>query len=436
MKKRVLFAIKRRKLSDIRKKIEEGTAVVLTVQELINQIRDDDVIKFEDIDIVTTATKGLMSGIMGIFSFRLSPPKTLRKFIEITINGIPSFPGPCPNEYLGIADLIVYGTAQSKTIEDYCGGSLFRDIVEGKSVETIAKSSEREIVKKNLVLEDMQFAKLMGTRQAIKNYNAMINCESYSVDTIFSCLPFEPNKSEITFAGCGALNPFQNDPEFESFGVGSPVLVNGNIGYLIGPGTRNYIAKPNMMTISPLSGMKPEFMGAFKTSYGLEPICSLALPIPILNENIFNNLVKSDKDVKLNILSLVGREKVGEITYGDVWDNNFRMKFNAEVCKRCEKCDVIDKCPTNAFIINDGIISRIDRSRCFNCGNCARLCPEAFELDMKQIEFEGSEIPIVLRQSDRHGAIQLAEQLKSMILSGDFPLKKSISTLKFAKAVK
>jgi putative methanogenesis marker 16 metalloprotein len=432
----VLFAIKRRKLSDIRKKIEEGTAVVLTVQELINQIRDDDVIKFEDIDIVTTATKGLMSGIMGIFSFRLSPPKTLRKFIEITINGIPSFPGPCPNEYLGIADLIVYGTAQSKTIEDYCGGSLFRDIVEGKSVETIAKSSEGEIVKMNLVLEDMQFAKLMGTRQAIKNYNAMINCESYSVDTIFSCLPFEPNKSEITFAGCGALNPFQNDPEFESFGVGSPVLVNGNIGYLIGPGTRNYIAKPNMMTISPLSGMKPEFMGAFKTSYGLEPICSLALPIPILNENIFNNLVKSDKDVKLNILSLVGREKVGEITYGDVWDNNFSMKFNAEVCRRCEKCDVVDKCPTNAFIIKDGIISGINRSRCFNCGNCAHLCPEAFELDMKQIEFEGSEIPIVLRQSDRHGAIQLADQLKSMILSGDFPLKKSISTLKFAKAVK
>jgi len=190
------------------------------------------------------------------------------------------------------------------------------------------------------------------------------------------------------------------------------------------------------MTISPLSGMKPEFMGAFKTSYGLEPICSLALPIPILNENVFNNLVKSDKDVKLTILSLVGREKVGEITYGDVWDNNFRMKFNTEVCRKCEKCDVIDKCPTNAFIIKDGIISGIDRSRCFNCGNCAHLCPEAFELDLKQIKFEGSEIPVVLRQSDRHGAIQLAEQLKSMILRGEFPLKKSISRLKFAEAVK
>ena len=428
--------IKKRKISEIKKKIENNTAIILTVQELIDQISEGKKIKFEDVDVVTTATKGLMSGIMGIFSFRLSPPKTLRKFTEVKINGIPAFPGPCPNEYLGIVDLIIYGTSQSQTIENYCGGSLFREIVEGKPIEIIAKSAEGETIEKEMGLEDMQFAKLMGTRQAIKNYNAMINCETYNVNTIFSCLPFEPNNTEITFSGCGALNPFQNDPEFESFGVGSPVLINGNIGYLIGPGTRNYIAKPNMMTIAPFKGMKPEYMGAFKTSCGLEPICSIALPIPILNAEIFNNLVKSDKDVKLTILSLVGREKVGEINYGNVWDNNFLMKFNPDACKNCDKCDVIDKCPTNAFIIKEGKISAIDRSRCFNCGNCARLCPEAFKLDLKTVKFEGQEIPVVLRQSDRYGAIMLAEELKSMILNGEFPLKKPIGKLDFAEYVK
>ena len=100
------------------------------------------------------------------------------------------------------------------------------------------------------------------------------------------------------------------------------------------------------------------------------------------------------------------------------------------------KCDVIGECPTNAFIINNGIITGIDRSLCFNCGNCAYLCPEAFELDLKTIKFEGKDVPIVLRQSDRNGAITLAEQLKSMILNREFPLKKPISKLKFAKAVK
>ena len=427
---------KKRKLSEIRKKVENGSAVVLTVQELIDQISEGEKVKFEDVDIITTATKGLMSGIMGIFSFRLSPPKTLRKFTEVDINGIPAFPGPCPNEYLGIVDLIIYGTTQSHTKDNYCGGSLFREIVEGKPINILAKSAEGETIEKVMKLEDMQFAKLIGTRQAIKNYNAMINCENYQVNTIFSCLPFEPGKTELTFSGCGALNPFQNDPNFESFGVGSPVLVNGNIGYLMGPGTRNYIEKPNMMTIAPFEGMKPEYMGAFKTSYGLEPICSLALPIPILNENIFNNIVKSDKMVKLTILSLVGREKVGEITYGDVWDNNFFMKFNQDACKKCEECKAIDKCPTDAFIIKRGKISAIDRSRCFNCGNCNHLCPEAFKLDLKRIKFEGKDIPIVLRQSDRYGAIKLAEYLKSMILKSEFPLGKPITKIQFAKEVK
>ncbi|MFX0057653.1 MAG: methanogenesis marker 16 metalloprotein [Candidatus Hodarchaeota archaeon] len=427
---------KQRGLKDIRKKIENGTAKVITVQEFIDRIDSGESVKFEDVDIVTTATKGLMSGIMGIFSFRLSPPKTLRKFTEIGVNGIPAYPGPCPNEYLGIADLIIYGTSQSKTKENYCGGSLFRELVEGKTVEIIAKSSEGERIERNITLGDMQFAKLMGTRQAIKNYNAMINCETHKIDTIFSCLPFEPNKAEITFSGCGALNPFENDPEFLNYGVGTPLLVNGSIGYLIGPGTRNYIAKPNMMTIAPMINMQPQFMGAFKTSYGLEPICSIAVPIPILNEKIFNNLIRSDKDVKLTILSLVGREKVGETTYGDVWDNNFLMKFDSEACKNCEKCKVLDYCPTNAFIVKDGLVSAIDRSRCFNCGNCIKLCPDAFKLNLKSVKFEGQEVPIVLRQSDRYGAIMLAEELKSQILKGEFPLRNPTGKLDFAEYVK
>ena len=426
----------KRKLSEIRNKISSGTANVITVQEFITQINTGEHITFEDVDVITTATKGLMSGIMGVFSFRLSPPKTLRKFTEISINGIPAFPGPCPNEYLGIADLIVYGTAQSQTREQYCGGSLFRELVEGKPVEILAKSSEGEKVEKELTLTDMQYAKLMGTRQAIKNYNAMLNCESYPIDTIFSCLPFEPNKSELTFSGCGALNPFQNDPEFQSIGVGTPLLVNGAIGYLMGPGTRNYVEKPNMMTIAPMIQMSPEYMGAFKTSYGLEPICSIAVPIPILSERVFNNIVKSDKEVILKILSLVGREKVGEITYGDVWENNFVMKFNPEACKKGYECKTIDKCPTDAFIIKDGLIVAIDKSRCFNCGTCARLCPDAFKLDLKSIPFEESEIPIVLRQSDRAGAIMLAEQLKLMILNEEFQLEKPTGKLDFAESIK
>ena len=425
--------VKKRKLSDIRKKIADGSAKVITVQELIDSIGNGENIQFEDVDVITTATKGLMSGITGIFSFRLAAPKTIRKFVEVSINGIEAYPGPCPNEFLGIIDLIVYGTGHSKTIDNYSGGMLFRDLVEGKVVYVVAKSVEGEIIQKELTLKDMQFARLMGTRQAIKNYNAMINPTTEKVNTIFSALPFEPNNNQITFSGCGALNPFQNDPDFRTFGIGMPVLVNGSIGHLIGPGTRNYVLKPNMMTIADFQGMKPEYMGSFKTSYGPEPICSIAVPIPILSEEIFNNIIKSDKEVPLTILNLVGREKLGEITYGDVWDNNFLVRFEANKCKKCDECSIETLCPTSAFTLKSGI----DRTRCFNCGMCAIECPDnAFIADLKSIIFEGKEVPIVLRQSDRFGAIKLARELKTMILEGKFILEKPTGKLEFAEYVK
>ena len=148
----MFLVVKKRSLSEIKNKIKNNSAIILTAQDLIDRVNDGEKIKFEDVDVVTTATKGLMRGIMGIFSFRLSPPKTLRKFNEVSINGIPAFPGPCPNEYLGIVDLIIYGTAQSQTREHYCGGSLFRDLVEGKSVVIIAKSIEGKSVEKEITL--------------------------------------------------------------------------------------------------------------------------------------------------------------------------------------------------------------------------------------------------------------------------------------------
>jgi hypothetical protein len=64
------------------------------------------------------------------------------------------------------------------------------------------------------------------------------------------------------------------------------------------------------------------------------------------------------------------------------------------------------------------------------------LCPEAFNLDLKSIKFEGSDIPVVLRQSDRDGAIILAEQLKQMILNEEFQLKKPTGKLDFAESIK
>ncbi|MEX2683543.1 MAG: methanogenesis marker 16 metalloprotein [Candidatus Sigynarchaeota archaeon] len=425
---------KTRTIAEIKKKINAGTAVVMTAQEFVDTIAKKP-IAFDDVDVVTTATKGLMSGILGIFTFRVSPPKEHRKFVEISMNGIPGYPGPCPNEFLGVVDVLLYGTAHSKITEHYSGAVLFRDLVEGKKIHVVARSNLGKEIEKDITLDDMQYARLLGTRQGFKNYNAMLNPTAEPVDTIFSTLPMQPNYAELTFSGCGAMNMFQNDPEFLTLGVGSPLLVNGGKGYLVGPGTRNYYLKPNMMTIADFKGMKPEYMGGFKTSFGVEPICSIAAPIPILNERVFKNLVRSDNEIPLAVMNVVGREKVADITYGDVWGDNFVVKFDPKRCDDCTDCPGEKHCPTEAFHKKKGI----DKTRCFNCGLCAVTCknaPQAFDIDLKGAIINGKKVPVVLRQSDRAGAIKLATELKGRILKGEFDLCEPSAPLEFAKEVK
>ena len=57
-------------------------------------------------------------------------------------------------------------------------------------------------------------------------------------------------------------------------------------------------------------------------------------------------------------------------------------------------------------------------------------------MDLKSIQYEGKEIPVVLRQSDRAGAIMLAEELKQQILKEEFQLKKPTGMLDFAEKLK
>jgi len=424
--------VKKRKISEIRKKIATGAARVMTAQELLDGLSNGQQIGFDDVDIITTGTKGLYSGITGIFSFKMCPPKTVKTFKEAWINGIPAFVGPCPNESLGEIDVMLFGTRHSIDDEKYGGGFLFRELVEHKPVKVVATTDAGERLEKTITLDDMKFARLLGTRQVVKNYNALINMSSETIPTIFSVLPMAPYL--LSFCGCGALNPLENDPFHKVLGVGSPILVNGKIGHIIGPGTRNSVSKPNLMSITDFKGMKPEYMGGFMTSAGPESVCSVAMAIPVLDEQVWEGLVKSDKDVPLNIVNVNGRDKITKITYGDVWDRNFNVAYNPKICVDCAQsntCPVPELCPTHAFTFKKGI----EKTRCFNCGTCVRVCKQgAFLCDLKKIKFQGREVPVGVRQSDRSGAIKIAIELKGMILRGEFPIMKPTGELEFYPA--
>ena len=96
-----------RTIEDINKKIENGNATVLTAEEISNLVRDGETPKAEDVDVVTTGTCGIMSGTVAVLHVPVADPGAFKKAKSISLNGVPGFPGPCPNEWLGSVDLVI-----------------------------------------------------------------------------------------------------------------------------------------------------------------------------------------------------------------------------------------------------------------------------------------------------------------------------------------
>ncbi len=412
-----------RSLSEIRAKVDRGEAIVLTAQEVREILDEGEKLTLEDVDVVTSATRAVMSGTYAVLSFPVAPPGSFLRAKWAMLNGVPAEVGPCPNERLGVLDLLVLGTAKSRDDPRYGGGHLFCDLVEGKDVRVEVETDSGKAFEVDLTLSEMPFARLFGTRHSFKNYSAFVNPGEERVATIFHAALFEPCWNGASVSGCGHLNPVQNDPFLETIGVGTRVLINGAEGFVLGRGTRSSPEKPNLSGFADMHGMDPQYMGGFNTSSGPECVTSWAVPIPVLSERVLESVAIPDRSIPLPVMDVVERKEVGRTTYGDVWEDvDLEVNFSPEACKRCTQCIPESICPTGAIGFRDWRPT-LDPKRCFNCGLCSSVCVgEVFRAHLGSLRFGGREVPIVVRQSDRLRAERLAEELKGRILDGSFKM--------------
>lgn len=412
-----------RSIEDINQKIQRGEATVLTAEEVSNLVRDGEEPKAENIDVVTAGTCGIMSGTAAVFHIKAGEPGSFKKAKRVFLNGVPGFPGPCPNEWLGSVDLIVYGTSHSIYDENYGGGFLFKDIVEGKDIEIEVESIGGEIIKSTTNINEMGMARMVGTRLAFKNYTAFLNPSAEPVSSIFNAVKMEGPFKGLSFSGCGELNPLQNDPDMKTIKTGTKVLLCGSEGIVLGSGTRSAPEKPNMMISADMFDMDPHYLGGFKTAEGPEVFNSVAAAIPILNDEILKNTFILNRDIPLPVADIRGRHKVlGFTDYASVWsDNPERPVYDPEACMDCRVCMVRETCPTGAYedTLNEG--------RCFGCGMCVSSCQYgAFQMKRGELKFEMDDetvdVPIICRQSDIKRARELTGELKRRILKGEFSI--------------
>ncbi|MDO8873948.1 MAG: methanogenesis marker 16 metalloprotein [Methanoregula sp.] len=401
----------------INRKIAEGNAIVCTAAELKQRIAEDETITAADVDVVTTGTFGVMSGTLAVLHLPVTTPGTFRHAEKVWLNGVPTVPGPCPNEGLGSVDLVVYGTARASSA--YGGGHLFRDIVAGKEITIEVESSQKRF-SRTVTLADMGHARLITTRSAFKNYLAVINTRPDPVQTIFSVKELTGPFREASVSGCGDINPLQNDPGLNVIGVGTRILLNGGTGYIMGAGTRSSREKPNIAAYGDMHAMQPEMMGGFVTSVGPECNTSVAIPIPVLDDTVLAGLRITNDRIPLPVADVRDRIPFATASYADVWDGTDPViSFSPGACVRCDSCPAAQSCPTGAITLQAGI----DPLLCVNCGTCVReCCGGAFSGNLGVLPVGTMKVPITLRQSDRARALRLCVHLKDLILDRKFSL--------------
>ncbi|MDN7024781.1 methanogenesis marker 16 metalloprotein [Methanoculleus sp. FWC-SCC1] len=404
-------------VQEIGEKIRRGEAVVYTAAEFKALVREGEALSAADVDVVTTGTCGVMSGTAAILSVPVAPAGSFERAEKVWLNGVPCLPGPCPNERLGLVDLIVSGTAHAGS--DYGGGHLLRDLAAGNRIEVVAEA-KNQTFEAAVTLEDLPFARMFTTRSAFKNYTAFVNRRPTMVSTIFSVRGLRGPCREVSVSGCGEINPLQNDPARLSLGAGASVLLNGAAGIVVGEGTRSSPERPNLSISAEICGMRSQYLGGFRTSASPECFISIAVPIPVLDERSLAPLRVLDEEIPIPIADINDRKVLGEGSYGAVWQTTDRcVQYYPDWCEDCSVCFAAETCPTGAFSKGKGI----DRNRCIDCGTCITVCPSsACEGDYGSLRLRGRKIPITLRQSSRRRAEEICIDLKEKILSGDFPL--------------
>jgi len=402
-------------VEEINKKIKSGKAVVLTAKEFKENVREGEKLSPDDIDVVTCGTCGVMSGTMAVMTVPVAEPGVFRRAESITLNGVPAFPGPCPNEGLGLVDLVVYGTSQASP--SYGGGNLFRDIADEKEIE-VSTMAEGKTLGCTIYGDELHYARMMTTRSAFKNYSAFVNSTKNPMNTIFSVLPLKGGLSQATVSGCGEINPLQNDPTMRFLKTGAGVLLNGAEGLILGTGTRSSPEKPNLSTSADMREMKPEFMGGFKTSAGPECMTSVAVAIPVLDEECITRLSVLDEEIPLPVVDVTDRRILGVSDYGRIWQaGDTGITADPSKCLFCGECPALEHCPANAIMPGGGVMT----ARCLRCGACISTCiGEVYSMKTGSISLDGKEIPVVLRQSDRRRGEKICSDLKQRIESASF----------------
>ncbi len=339
----------KKSIEEINKKIKQGKAVVVTAEEMVDIVKENGVKgAFKKVDVVTTATFGVMCSSGAFINFGHTKPKI--KAYKVWLNDVEA--------YAGIAAVDCYIGAAQVQEEDplnkvhpgrfkYGGGHVIEDLIAGRQVKLKAKGygtdcyplREYEAV---ITIHDLRDAFLYNPRNAYQNYNCAVNLSNKTIYTYMGVL--RPNLGNATYSTSGQLSPLLNDPYYWTIGVGTKIFLGGAVGVVTWRGTQhdpdvlrgeNGIVKEGGGTLAVTGDMKemsPRYIrGASILGYGCSLMVGLGIPIPIINEEMAYFTGQSDADIYCPVVdygidypNAINRT-LGEVSYQELRSGKIKI---------------------------------------------------------------------------------------------------------------
>ncbi len=295
-------SVQEKSLSEINERIRDGSARVVTAEEMpdiVDELGPAGAVR--EVDVVTTGTFGAMCSSGVFLNLGHSDPPI--KIGRALLNKVEAYGG------IAAVDLFLGATqpSEDRGIE-YGGAHVMEDLVCGKQIEVDAFGVGTDCypqmeLETSLRLDDFNQATMVNPRNAYQRYNAATNSSDRTVHTYMGTLL--PRLGNIHYSGAGVLSPISNDPNFDYIGVGTRIFLAGAQGYVMGSGTQHNPQNgfSTLMVTGDMKRMSSRFLRAATFhKYGSSLYLGIGIPIPILNERLARSTAVRDKDLIVPIV--------------------------------------------------------------------------------------------------------------------------------------
>lgn len=165
---------------------------------------------------------------------------------RISLNGIPGFIGPAPNERLGMVDVMYSADMTAEGNPDYTGRHLFFDFLRGARIEVSCLSVEGTAYQSGTTLDVMQFARF--------------------------------------FVFDAALDPLLAALSGRAFFAGNTIWLNGGSGLITGCGSRNSPSRPSLSVVADFFPMLQDLLLLNRDNSLARHNLTLAIPVALAGE--------------------------------------------------------------------------------------------------------------------------------------------------------